>query len=66
MVRRCANDYLVELSQHVENASATSNIRAMYEGIKVGTGPTQSKSVPLKSSSGELIVVSRWIAGALL
>ena len=56
MVRRCANDYWVELSQRIENASATGNIRAMYEGIKAATGPTQSKSAPLKSSSGELIV----------
>ena len=65
MVRRCANDYWVELSQRIENASATGNIRAMYEGIKAATGPTQSKSAPLKSSSGELIVdkgeqMGRW------
>ena len=37
----------------------------MYEGIKVATGPTQSKSAPLKSSSGEHIVdkskqMDRW------
>ena len=43
----------MELSQHIENASATGNIRSMYEGIK--TGPSQCKSAPLKSSSGELI-----------
>ncbi|XP_047485879.1 uncharacterized protein LOC125036961 [Penaeus chinensis] len=65
MVRRCANDYWMELSQHIENASATGNIRAMYEGIKTATGPTQIKSAPLKSSSGELIVdkgkqLDRW------
>ncbi|XP_047500203.1 uncharacterized protein LOC125046469 [Penaeus chinensis] len=65
MVRRCANDYWMELSQRIENASATGNIRAMYEGIKTATGPTQIKSAPLKSSSGELIVdkgkqMDRW------
>ncbi|XP_047476441.1 uncharacterized protein LOC125030447 [Penaeus chinensis] len=65
IVRRCANDYWMELSQHIENASATGNIRAMYEGIKTATGPTQIKSAPLKSSSGELIVdkgkqLDRW------
>ena len=65
MVRRCANEYWVELSHRIENASATGNIRAMYEGIKVATGPTQSKSAPLKSSSGELIIdkgkqMDRW------
>ena len=56
MVRRCANDYWVELSQHIENASATGSIRAVYEGIKLATCPTQSKFAPLRSSSGELIV----------
>ena len=65
LVRRCANDYWVELSQHIENASATGNIRAMYEGIKTATGPSQCKSAPLKSSSGELIIdkgkqMDRW------
>ncbi|XP_047472864.1 uncharacterized protein LOC125027771 [Penaeus chinensis] len=65
MVRRCANDYWMELSQCIENVSATGNIRAMYEGIKTATGPTQIKSAPLKSSSGELIVdkgkqLDRW------
>ena len=65
MVRRCANEYWVELSQRIENASATGNLKVMYEGIKVATGPTQSKSAPLKSSTGELIVdkgkqMDRW------
>ena len=65
VVRQCANEYWVELSQRIENASATGNIRAMYEGIKVATGPTQNKSAPLKSSSGELLVdkseqMGRW------
>ena len=37
----------------------------MYEGIKVATGPSQTKSAPLKSSSGEIIVdkgkqIDRW------
>ena len=37
----------------------------MYEGIKTATGPTQCKSAPLKSSSGELIIdkgkqMDRW------
>lgn len=64
-VRQCANDYWVELSQRIENASATGNIRAMYEGIKVATGPSQTKTAPLKSSSGEVIVdkgkqMDRW------
>ena len=37
----------------------------MYEGIKVATGPSQTKTAPLKSSSGEVIVdkgkqMDRW------
>ena len=65
MVRRCANDYWVELSERIENACATGNIRAMYEGIKTATGPVQNKTAPLKSSSGELIAdkgkqMDRW------
>ena len=47
MVRRCANDYWVELSERIENASAMGNIRAMYEGIKTATGPVQNKTAPL-------------------
>ena len=39
----------------IENAFATSNIRNIYEGIKIATGTTQSKSALLKSFSGQLI-----------
>ena len=57
-------DNWVELSQHIEKTPIV-NIRAMNEGIKVATGPTKSKSDPLKSSSGELSVdkgkqMDRW------
>ena len=60
-VRRCANEYWVELSQRIENASAT----AMYEGIKTATGPVQSKTALLTSTFGELITdkgkqMDRW------
>ena len=37
MVKHCANAYWAELSQHIENTSATGNTRAMYEGIKTAT-----------------------------
>lgn len=30
----------------------------MYDGIKKALGPTQSKTAPVKSSTGELTVVS--------
>ena len=55
MVRRCANDYLVELSRRIENVSDIGDIRAMYEGIKTATDPVKNKTAPLKSSSRELI-----------
>ena len=42
------------------------NIRGMYEGIKKAVGPIQSKTAPLKSSSGEVITdkgqqMERWV-----
>ena len=42
MVRRCANDYWVELSQHIENESATGNIRAMYEVSNLQHAPLRA------------------------
>lgn len=65
MARRCANEYWVELSGGIQTAAATGNIKAMYDGIKRAVGPTQNKSAPLKSSTGEIIVdkgkqMERW------
>lgn len=64
--RRCANEYWQELSSSIQLAAATGNIRWMYEGIKKALGPTQSKTSPLKSSSGETITdkgqqMERWV-----
>ena len=44
----------------------TGNIRGMYDGIKKALGPKQSKTAPLKSSSGEIITnkgqqMERWV-----
>ena len=33
----------------------TGNIKAMYDGIKQALGPTQKKTAPLKSATGEVI-----------
>ena len=64
--RRCANEYWTQLSQDIQTAAITVNTRGMYDGIKKALGPTQSKTAPLKSSSGEIITdkgqqMERWV-----
>ena len=53
--RRCANEYWTQLSQDIQTAAITGNIGGMYHGINKALGPIQSKTAPLKSSSGEII-----------
>jgi exonuclease III len=65
-VRHCANDYWSKLSQEIQTAADTGNIRGMYEGIKRAFGPTPMKTAPLKSLSGETITskeqqLERWV-----
>ena len=64
--RRCANEYWTQLSQDIQRAAITGNIRGMYDGIKKALGPIQSKTAPLESSSGEIIIdkgyqMERWV-----
>ena len=64
--RRCANEYWLQLSDSIQSAADTGNIRGMYEGIKKAIGPTQSKTAPLKTTSGEVITdkgkqMDRWV-----
>ena len=64
--RRCANEYWTQLSQDIQTAAITGNIRGMYDGIKKALGPTQSKTAPLKSSNGAIITdkgqqIERWV-----
>ena len=64
--RRCANKYWFQLSEEIQLASFTGNIRGIYEGIKKAFGPTQSKTAPLKSTTGEVITekkkqMDRWV-----
>ena len=66
IARRCANEYWTDLSEKIQTAAATGNIRGMYDGIKKALGPTQSKTAPLKSTSGEVITdqgrqMERWV-----
>uniref|UniRef100_A0A2C9M8M8 Uncharacterized protein n=1 Tax=Biomphalaria glabrata TaxID=6526 RepID=A0A2C9M8M8_BIOGL len=53
--RICANEYWVELSENIQLAAQVGNIRGMYEGIKKALGPSQNKTTPLKSTTGEII-----------
>ncbi|CAH1226359.1 CD209 [Branchiostoma lanceolatum] len=64
--RRCANEYWSKLSEDIHVAAITGNIRGMYDGIKRALGPTQSKTAPLKSTTGEEITdkklqMERWV-----
>ncbi|XP_076047010.1 uncharacterized protein LOC143028573 [Oratosquilla oratoria] len=64
--RRCANEYWQQLSDCIQFAAVSGNIRGMYEGIKTALGPTQSKTAPLKTTSGEVITdkgkqMDRWV-----
>ena len=64
--RRCANEYWSKLSENIQIAAATGNIRGMYDGIKKALGPVQNKTAPLKSSTGEVITnkeqqMERWV-----
>ena len=64
--RRCANEYWTELSENIQSAAITGNIRGMYDSIKKALGPTLNKTVPLRSSTGEVITdrghqLERWV-----
>ena len=64
--RRCANDYWMKLSQEIQQAADSGNIRGMYEGIKKATGPTSKKTAPLKDLQGNVITdktkqMHRWV-----
>jgi hypothetical protein len=63
--RHCANTYWLNLCSSIQRAAETGNARGMYEGIKKATGPTPSKTAPLKSKTGEVITdqekqMKRW------
>ena len=63
--QRCANEYWTELSENIQSAAITGNIRGMYDGIKKTLGPTLNKTAPLRSSTGEVITdreqLERWV-----
>ena len=56
----------LDLRASIQLAEDIGNIRAMCVGIKKALGPTQKKSVTLKSSTGEIIKdraeqMDRWV-----
>ena len=64
--RHCANEYWTELSENIQSAAITGNIRGMYGGIKKALGPTLNKTAPVRSSTGEVIAdrghqLERWV-----
>ena len=66
IARRCANDYWLNLCRKIQSAADTGNARGMYNGIKIATGPTATKTAPLKSKIGEPITdqgkqLERWV-----
>ncbi|XP_052673517.1 uncharacterized protein LOC128155711 [Crassostrea angulata] len=66
MARLCANEYWQELSETIQKAAISGNVRGMYDGIKRAVGPNQCKTSPLKSSSGVVLSdknqqMERWV-----
>ncbi|XP_063586343.1 uncharacterized protein LOC134763723 [Penaeus indicus] len=65
-VKDCVNQYWSELSTSIQQAADTSNIKAMYDGIKKAVGPSLAKTAPLKSKTGEILTdksmqLERWV-----
>ena len=64
--RRCANGYWLQLSRRIQFGADTGNTGSMYASIKEATGPSATKSVPLKTKTGEPITdprqqMERWV-----
>jgi len=65
IVRRCANDYWINLCESIQLSADCGNIRGMYEGMKKAFGPSINKIAPLKSTAGDIITdrskqMERW------
>ena len=55
--RRCANDFCLQLCNHIQVCADTGNLKGMYDGIKQAIGSMQSRIAPLKSDTGDTIKV---------
>ena len=64
--RRCANDFWIQLCNHIQVCADTGNLKGMYDGIKQAIGPMQSRIASLKSATGDAIKdkskqMERWV-----
>lgn len=57
--RHCANKYWSELSEAIQTAAVTGNIRGMYDSIKRALAPVQNKTAPIKSCTRYVITDRR-------
>ena len=53
--RRCANDFWLQLCNHIQVCADTGNLNGMYDGIKQAIGPMQSRIAHLKYATGDAI-----------
>ena len=65
IVRKCANNYWLNLYEDVQIAADFGSARTMYNGMKIAFGPTVNTTAPLKSTSGAIIThkkdhMKRW------
>ena len=64
--RRCANDFWLQLCNHIQVCADSGNLKDMYDGIKQAIGPMQSRIALLKSATGDAIKdkskqMERWV-----
>ena len=65
-IRRCANNYWVDLCKSIQEAHDRGDMKTAYSKMKAALGPPASKSAPLKSIGGEAIIdrndqLARWV-----
>ena len=53
--KRCRKRIWTELSENIQSAAITGNIRGKYDSIKKAQGPTLNKTAPLRSSTGDVM-----------
>ena len=53
--RLCANDFWLQLCNHIQVCVDTGNLKGTYDGIKQAIGPMQLLIAPLKSATGDAI-----------
>ena len=64
--RHCANEFWLQLCNHIQVCADTSNLKGTYDGIKQAIGPTQSRIVPRKSATDDVVKdkskeMERWV-----